>query len=558
MTLTSRLSSLTTHKTHYRQTVLSVLVSAVTLWGCTTPAAEEFTFEQHEIVLGSEQHQTVLTGFFLGGDTANIATVTVDENDDRRFRIYAFENGAWTSIFDAALGPNVLFVDVANISGHDRLITYEHGRLNWFDPDSATDRPLVEITTNYNAAPEGMGYAGTGTVGPADEGEIPYIDITRDVNRDGRDDVVLPDVDGFLISIQLNDGSFTDPIKLGPPEPFRDAIAFGDTRKYGEVGISALTVPWYLSRVHEMDYDQDGRSDLVFWNEDHFDVYYQDARGLFSPVADPFSTDVPFDADGTYSTMFGFSGQSAFALTLGFKKKTERTVLCAARDLDGDGVTDLLTHTLRGRSVLRQRSRYEAHFGTPTPEGIFFARDAGTAIQPKGKAGALMEMGGYSSVWLEDFDGNGQIDILRGDIRMGARAIARALLGSSITMGAELYRMEDGVYPDKASTKRKITADIDITGGRDAGFFPFVLMGDVTGDGRSDFLVGKNREELHVFLGESGPELFTRGPQKVPVTLPGDERNTWLTHLNQDGKQDILMHFPSTTGPHRVTMLIAR
>ena len=36
------------------------------------------------------------------------------------------------------------------------------------------------------------------------------------------------------------------------------------------------------------------------------------------------------------------------------------------------------------------------------------------------------------------------------------------------------------------------------------------------------------------------------------------EKYTWLVDLNKDGKQDILMHHPSTTGPHRVAMLIDR
>ena len=50
-----------------------------------------------------------------------------------------------------------------------------------------------------------------------------------------------------------------------------------------------------------------------------------------------------------------------------------------------------------------------------------------------------------------------------------------------------------------------------------------------------------------------------------------DEEYTWLVDLNNDGKQDILMHHPFTardahgaprrppgTEPHRLTMLVAR
>ena len=98
-----------------------------------------------------------------------------------------------------------------------------------------------------------------------------------------------------------------------------------------------------------------------------------------------------------------------------------------------------------------------------------------------------------------------------------------------------------------------------------------LLVGDVTGDGRSDLFIGKNTPNgLDVFVGVPGPDLFARRPQKVAVAMPNDEEYTWLVDLNKDGKQDILMHHPFTRGaggdplrppgtdPHRVTVLIAR
>jgi hypothetical protein len=75
----------------------------------------------------------------------------------------------------------------------------------------------VEVATNYH---------------PTDEREIPHVDITRDVNGDGRDDLVGPNADGFWIVTQCRDGSFSDPVKLGPPEPFRGQIAVEDQRSY--------------------------------------------------------------------------------------------------------------------------------------------------------------------------------------------------------------------------------------------------------------------------------------------------------------------------------------
>jgi hypothetical protein len=505
-------------------------------------------------VIGDARSATVLTGCFLGGATAEIVVVRVVENGDRTLQMYGSDGREWVPVLEAKLGADVSFIDVANIGGRDRLITYAGDRLSWFDPDSATENELVELAMNYRAT---------------NEGEVPRVDIARDLNRDGLDDLLAPAVDGFWISIQRRDGSFTAAVKLGPPEPFRDAaVGHLDTgerkpdpsRSYGDIGITAMTIPLYLSRVHELDYDQDGRVDLVFWNDDRFEVHLGDENGGFAPVARKLASNVPFDSDGTYSHAFAFSDQGAFSAVFGVGKKAERTVLHSLRDLNGDRVVDLVTLTLSGRSITRQRSVYEVHFGTSTPDGIVFARDAGTAIRPQGRAGGLQPWG-YSSQWFQDLDGDGQFEILFRDVHVGVGGMMRALVGNSVPIDLELYRNEGGIYPTRPTATRQVRRFAPFAGLGNV-FFPAVLLGDVNGDGRSDLLVGQSPKELHVFLGEPGSRLLARQPRKVAVALPYDERNSWLVDLDQDGKQDLLMHrAPTGHAPaelHRLTILLAR
>lgn len=517
---------------HVRKLALAFAACAI---GNTNLAAE-VVFDRYEGAAG-EKRETLLTGGFLPGEFANVATVGIDENDMRQLRIFALAEGAWRPALAATLRSDIAFVDVAAVNGRDRLLTYERGRVNWFDPETKKERLLVALQTRW-----------TGKDG------VPAVDITRDVNGDGRDDLLLPDTDGFWFSTQTPDGRFAQPVKLGPPEPYLAAVAVGEKHTYATTGINATTLPWYLSRVHHIDYNRDERPDLLFWNEDHFDVYFQNEHGQFDLVPQTFTTDVPFDVDGTYALMFEYNDENVLGLFLGLRKKTRITMLHTLRDMNSDGVADLITLTLEGRSLANHRGRYGVHFGSAVPDGTTFAPEAGASIRPRGKAGAL-QASGYSVVRMRDLDGDGQTDVLFRDVAMGLTGMVRAMAGKSVALEAEFFRNEHGAFPRKATVRRRIRPRLYPVG--TGVFFPPLLIGDVNGDGRTDLLTGKSREELHLFLGVPIPETFSKKPQKVHVALSDDERNTRLVDLDNDGKQDILVYNTRTT-PHRLTALIAR
>lgn len=504
-------------------------------------AVAEVAFDRYGMDIGTKR-ETVLTGSFLPGPFANIALVGAVERGNRRLRMFALADGAWQPAVDATLPADTLFVAVVEGSRSgavDRLLTYQHGRLNWFDAKAKTERLLVPLTIRYHAN-EGGG--------------VPAIDIAEDRNGDGRDDLLLPDVDGFWISTQAVDGTFAAPVKVGPPEPYLGEVAIGESRPYGESGVNATTLPWYLSRVHQADFNRDGRPDLVFWTGEHFAVHLQNERGQFPPVAKTFRVDAPFDVDGTYALMFEYNDENTLGLILGLRRKTQITMLHTLRDMNGDGVADLTTLSLEGRSLANHRGVYRLHFGTATPQGLAFATDADVTIRPRGKAGAL-QASGYSSVLMRDFDADGDTDILFRDVSVGLGGMMRAMAGKSIALNVELYRMDEGGFPRRATVRRKIRPRLYPIGS--GVFFPPVLIGDLNGDGRLDLVEGKSRKELRIFAGVDGPDAFARRPQKVAVELPDDERNTRLVDLNHDGKQDVLI-YDTRAQPHTVTTLIVR
>ena len=520
----------------YRSSRLSMLALRVCLSGCVMPVVAQSGAEpapayvpaRYEVVTGVAERQTVLTGFLAGGPVADLAVVHVDGDGDRRLRMFSFVNDDWEPRREATLRRDVSFIDVANIDGRDRLIAYGGGRLTWFDPDSATERELAAVTSDFRAS---------------SRREVLHVDMTRDVNADGRDDLVLVRGQGFQVLVRMPGGGFADPLAIGP--------ANGLDRIYGADGYRYR--PWDEGgRIHEMDYDLDGRGDLVFWNDGHFEVHLQTEQGFFSPEARTFTTEIAFDSDQIASLA---APEGIRRRRLDHMPEGERTgrVLHSLTDMNGDGVADLVVFALKGSSLWKMHSSYEVYFGAPDPSGnVEFSPEPGAVIESEGI---------ISGIDRHDFDRDGQVDVIvtafEPTLFSAIRVLVMSIFTGAGSFDLELFRMEDGSYGDRPNAVREIRPRSPRKSG-ERTFWPAVRMGDLSGDGRSDVLIARNRKMLHVHLGVPGPGFLAKKPQRIAVPVPEDEEYTWLADLNRDGKQDVLMHHTSTTAPHRLTVLMSR
>lgn len=563
-----------------------------------------YAFDRHEIDIGPAVRQTVLTGFLLGGEMADLAVVKIEEDGGRSLRIFAFEEGSdegglqneenssppaegtWALRMDTRLRPGVTFVDVARIDGRDRLITGEPGRLNVWDPGSDTEHELVSVA-NVTAVTAVTPVA-TGFQAPHED-EVPHVDVTRDVNGDGRTDFVVPGDNGFHVFVQLEGGAFADPVVVGPP-PNLDPILGADGYRFD---------PWSVSRIYEFDGNGDGRVDLVTWNRDHFEAHVQDEQGLFGPDPLTFTTDVLFDTDDVTALAEG--------------EMTGRA-LHSFGDLNGDGIADMVVYVLEGARIKDKRSAYEVYFGVFGVDGAdgtggdgSGARDPDTrgpdspirfASMPDHKIQTDNQV--QFAMDRRDLDGDGEGDLVVTSIEnkyLEGSLFKRikGFMGDDVWLSIAFYHVRDGRIPNHATATRRIQLDgapsprepgwvpleVVLHGGKHAkrrdheqysrSFNKNLFIGDVTGDGRADLLIEWTHRELHVYAGVPGPSLFAGEPRKVAVELPNDEEFAWMTDLNRDGRQDIVMHHPFTkrdahgapmelpgTESHRMILLIAR
>ena len=484
--------------------------------------------ERHEVVLGAAERLTLLTGFFTNGPVADLVVLTVDGDGDPLLRILGFADGEWSPAVEASLRRDVSFVDVTSIDGRDRLVAYGDGLLTWFDPASGEEQELAAVTSDFQASPRR---------------EVLHVDIARGLNGDGRDDLAIPHGHGFRVLVQASDGSFSEPLTIGP--------STGLDRVYGADGYRYT--PWEEGgRIHQMDYDLDGRDDLVFWNGDHFVAHLQDESGRFSSEAETFSTGISFDSD-QIASLAAPAGIRSRRHDHNPEGERAGRVLHSLTDMNGDGVTDLVVFELKGASLWKMHSSYEVYFG---------ARGSGGRTEFSPAADAVVEAQGIiAGLDRHDFDGDGQVDVVVTSFDPTVLSAARVLLMGIFTGAGSFdlgfFRMEDGRYGRRPAAVREIRPRSPRKSG-ERTFWPAVRLGDVNGDGLSDAVVARNRKRLHVHLGAPGPDLFAKRPQRIETRVPEDEEYTWLADLNRDGSQDVLMHHPSTTAPHRLTVLMSR
>ena len=500
----------------------------------------EELFEKSEIDTGLSAHQTILAGSFTRPESAELAVVDSPDGRAVRLRIYRLDEGQWSEVRDAELANGVLFVGTVLRGGRDHVILYRRGGVKLFDAETTSECCSIALTTSFRRA------GGTRV--------LPRLDISQDLNGDGLDDLVLPDTDGFWISTQDKEGSFAPPVKLGPAEPHLGSRMPGAAKTYGATGITAETLPWYLLRLHRIDYDGDGRPDLLFWNRDHFELHRQGEDGSFATTPETIAFEVPFDFDGAYALTFEFEDASVPSLLLGLQGRFKYTILHGFRDLNGDAVEDLVTLSLAGRRVFSARGLVGIHFGRRTAGTTIFEPTPDLTLESPGPAGGLSY--GYASMHYLDIDRDGSTEIAMASVATGLGGMLRAMVGKSVRLDLGLYllgKSSKAPQPDVMRRVRPAFSPFDKRG----VLFPTVLLGDVNGDGRSDLLTGEHWDRLSVFLGVPGPEVFATEAIPVAVPMPRDERNAFVTDLNEDGHDDIVIHHPSHTEPNRVNILMA-
>lgn len=295
------------------------------------------------------------------------------------------------------------------------------------------------------------------------------------------------------------------PMQILPFPLVTDYLA-GDDDAGVRPGMLEARIGW--PEVARGDDDGDGRADLLAFSRYDFAVFRTSAAGL-PAVASRHATLRPFTAEEEL-------------------RPAATSASLFARDLDGDGLVDLVLHRTFG-TLLRSDATTS------------FWRNGGHGADPTAPPDArIAGTGGFGSVFLEDLDGDGRSEVFQLFVPFSVVQLVRTLLTGTVQARVSLYRLEGPAIAGATETfEDTLTVALDADRGRVAGILPN-LRGDWNGDGRRDLLHGESLQRISIRFGERGEKGPRFGGAAAQQQVAPADRAV-VADLDGDGLDDLAL-----------------
>lgn len=275
-------------------------------------------------------------------------------------------------------------------------------------------------------------------------------------------------------------------------------------------------------RHYVLDGNGNGLKDLLFVVQGQFLLFEQAADGSFATEGQVLDWSVPLsserDADQRNDAGRSYQGQ-------------QMDRLFAVRDMNGDGIADLVIEREILADALERNNQYRIHYGRQTEQGLAFSGEPDTTVMTDNVP---------IDVVLGDFNGNGRQDFYIPNTNIGVGTIIRVLLRGNANLDVDFFLMdEQGNYPSKADLRQQARVDVSITNVRFD--LPLFQLADLSGSGQKHLLIGESGK-LRLYAPDAR-RLFSRRGDRLELELPRDSSGVLITDITGNGKDDVVLPF---------------
>ncbi len=351
-------------------------------------------------------------------------------------------------------------------------------------------------------------------------GELPRVHLVHDIAGPKSHDLLVPGL-GTLWIWKRGPAGY---VKAAQVEVDMDAGMRGGGRSPPRVpgSIPPIGVTYGFPALHLADTDGDGLLDILATQEDRVAIYRQGPGMSFHPQPD-FTRD------------FGIRSQEEHQ-----EKQTNASIL--VRDLDGDGVADLVVRKQVFEGIASATSSSFVYFGK---KGGGYAREPAQVLKSEGV--------GPLEVQLLDVTGDGHPDLIVPSMSFGVLAFIRVLTTKSVKVVFQIFPFLPKArrFAEEPLAERTLKFRLSLSGDADLQAVDF--SGDYDGDKKPDLAFGTGDEELSIFLSRGASAVVAEeASEKVEVRAMGVVEPV---DLDGKGRSDLLLHYPSTRG-HRGEIVV--
>jgi hypothetical protein len=338
------------------------------------------------------------------------------------------------------------------------------------------------------------------------------LSVARDLDGDGRVDLLVPRPDGYAVAFQAPDRSFGRVAVLRVPSEDR---VVRHTNPIFETAYAVLKKN--LPVLVPANFDGDGRTDLVALSKKSLLVFRQGSKRGF-PTTPSLRAVLPFlerPADRAEMDLF----------------ESRKVRL---HDVNRDGRVDLVYTSTHGKIGLFSsiKTSFALFLGR---EGTFYAERPNTLLHVPGVA---------LHPDILDYDGDGDHDLLIATVRTDLFGGLKAAVGREVTVTYLLFLCNAaGTWERRPAFAEKVVFPTSMI---DKGELALraLFAGDFDGDGLRDKVTVLEEGGLAIYPGrlKEGRYVFASEPAaRVAADASADLE---VLDLNGDGRSDVLFYHP--------------